>query len=61
MRHFVGAADQILKDESEIDPLDRIRQDHQLQGKEDTPKKKKRTKADAQAELERLKEQMNKK
>ena len=56
----VGAADQILKDQSEVDPLDRIRTEHKLQEKTDKPKKK-RTKADAQAELERLKAEMDKK
>ena len=57
----VGAADEILDSESQIDPLDRIRAAHGI--KSDLPDDHEPSDpvADAQAQLEKLKAERNKK
>ena len=51
----VGAADEILESEADVDPLDRIRAAHGLKTDAVAPPKPSDPVADAQAQLEKLK------
>lgn len=57
----VGAADEILDAQTEIDPLDRIRAAHGIESEEEPSTQKSDPVADAQAQLEKLKAERDKK
>lgn len=57
----VGAADEILEGQTNIDPLDRIRAAHGLETDAPTTEKPSDPVADAQAQLEKLKAERAKK
>ena len=57
----VGAADEILDSELEVDPLDRIRAAHGIESEKSSGTKKSDPVADAQAQLEKLKAELDKK